>query len=60
MEAFFRKKQLTYCYTIILFFPLGVDEFIDNQANYQVYKYGVHFLRCHTFAVIHSVNGGVC
>ena len=35
-----------------------VDEFIDSQANYQGYRYDVPFLRCHTFAVIQSLNGG--
>ena len=44
-------------------FPLGwcVDEIVDGQANYQGSKYDVNFLECHTFAVIHSMNGqGVC
>ena len=44
-------------------FPLGgcVNEVVNSQANYQGYRYDVHFLCCHTFAVMHSVNdGGVC
>ena len=60
MEDSFQEKQLTIS---LVFFPLGacVDEFIDSQANYQGYRYDVHFLRCHTFEVITSVNGeGVC
>ena len=59
-ESFFSEKQLSDNYNIILVsFPLGgcVNEVVDNQANYQEYRYYVHFLRCHTFAVIHSVNG---
>ena len=60
----FQKKQLSYYYTIILnSFLLGghIDQVIDIQSNYQGYRSDVHFLGCHTFAVIHSVNGkGVC
>ena len=58
--SFFQKKQLSDYSTIILVsFPLGgyVDEAFDSQANYQGYRYDVRFLGCHTFAVIHSVNG---
>ena len=33
----------------------------NNQADYQGYRYDVHFLQWHAFAVIYSVNGeGVC
>ena len=44
-------------------FPFGefVDEVVNSHANYQGYRYDVHFLWCHTFAVIQSVDGeGVC
>ena len=58
------KKQLSDYYTIILVsFPLRgcIDKVVDSQANYQGYRYDVHFFRCHTFAVIHSINGeGIC
>ena len=42
---------------MLVFFPLGacLDEFINSQANYQGYRF-VHFLRCHSFAVIHSMD----
>ena len=60
----FQKKQLSYYYTIILnSFLLGgyIDQVIDIQSNYQGYRYDVHDLGCHTFAVIQTVNRkGVC
>ena len=58
---FSEKKTYWLLYFNIVFFPLGtyVDEFINSQANYQGYRYDVHFLWCHTFAVINSVNGEV-
>ena len=57
-----QKKQDYFldCYaTILVSFPLGgsVDDVVDSQESYQWYKYDVHFRQCHTFAVIHSVNG---
>ena len=64
MKASFQKKTTYWLlYYNIVFFPLDacVDEFIDSQADYQGYKYDIHFLRFHTFAVIHSVNvEGIC
>ena len=59
MESSFQKKTTYWVLFYNIFFPLGacVGEFIDSQANYQGYKYDVHFLGCHTFAVINSVNG---
>ena len=60
MAGFFQKKHLSDYYTIILVsFPLGpyVHEVVDSQANYQRCSYDVYFLGCHTFAVLHSVNG---
>ena len=54
---------LLYYSIILVSFPLGgcVDEVVDSQANYQGYRYGIHFLWCHIFAVMHSVNGeGIC
>ena len=59
MEVSFQKKHLSDYYTIIVVsFPLDecVDEVADSQPNYQLYRYDVHFLWCHTFAVIHSTN----
>ena len=60
----FQEKLLSDYYTIIMVsFPLGgcVNEVVNSQVNYQGYRYDVHFLCCHTFAVMHSVNdGGVC
>ena len=58
--SFFSEKTTFW---LLVSFPLGwcVDEIVDGQANYQGSKYDANFLECHTFAVIHSVNGqGVC
>ena len=40
-------------------FPLRgcPDVVVHSQANYQGYRYDAHFLWCHTFTIIHSVNG---
>ena len=58
------NKQLSDYYAIILVsLPLGgyVDEVVNSQAVYQRFKNDVHFIRCHTFAVIHSRNAeGFC
>ena len=57
-QSLFRKTQLDYYTIILVSFPLGeyADEVVDSQANYQGYRYDVHFLGCHTFAVLHSVS----
>ena len=57
-QFLFRKTQLDYYTIILVFFPLGeyLDEVVDSQTNYQGYRYDVHFLGCHTFAVVHSVS----
>ena len=57
--SFFSEKHFINYTTILVSFHLGgcVDEVVNSHANYQGYWYDVHFLRCHTFAVIHSVNG---
>ena len=60
LEVSFQKKKLSDYYAIILVSFLLVwciAEVVDSQANYKGYRYDVHFLRCHTFTVIHSVNG---
>ena len=56
---FSEKKQLLGYYAIILVsFPLGgyVDEVVDSRANYQEYRYDVHFFWYHTFEVMRSVT----
>ena len=44
---------------ILVSYPLGAceDQVADSHASYQGYRYNVHFLWCHTFTFIHSVNG---
>ena len=55
------KEQLSDYYNTGFFTGWCVDEVVDSRANYWGYKYDVHFIQCHTFAVIHSVKGeGVC
>ena len=54
-----QTNVLDYDTIILIFVPLGgcVDEVIEIQENYEGGRYDVCCLQCHTFAVIHSVNG---
>ena len=40
---------------------MQVENVEDNQGNYQGYQHDVQFIQCHTFTVIHFMDGeGVC
>ena len=43
---------------VLVSFPLGgcVYEVVNNQTNYQVYKY-VYFFQYHTLTTIHFMSG---
>ena len=58
--SFFSEKTTSdYHAMIMVSYPLGTceDEVTDSHASYQGNRYNVHFLWCHTFTLIHSVNG---
>ena len=54
-----KNKRFGLLYYILVPFPCGgcVDEVVDKLSSYQENRYDVHFLECHTFAVIHFMNG---
>ena len=64
-DQFTQKTDSQNGYTAVLFkairdFPLPsrcIDEVVGSRANFQGWRYDVHFLQRHTIIVMHFENG---